>query len=227
MYLYDYNNGKIEVGGGSVEVNFYVSDSYSFDYECPLCDGNGTVTATELESENEHEIQCPHCSGDGRIYDDVFIEEESCEEVEVSGKRVGAYGDNNLSYDNRQVCDRIDDDVFKRTIEKAIAKRKAERMASLTTEELEKIGRVHEMESELAEMMKQFQEAKALVESIFEDGESTTERPLAIGDRVRVTGHDSFATIETIDNSNVPIMVRFESGYSNWYRLDQITRIEI
>lgn len=222
MYLYDYKNGKTEVGGGSVEVDFYVDDYYSIDYECPLCDGSGNVTATAMEDESEHEITCPHCNGDGRIYDEVHVSVETSEEVEISGRKVGAYCDENLYYSNREVQDRIDDDVFKLTLEKMIEKRRAEKLASLTAEDLEKVNSVQEMEKALAEMMKQFQEAKALANSLLDDEDEV--KPLRIGDRVKIAGVNKVGELVEDDKTDVPYLVRFDDCTSDWYRAERVSR---
>ena len=73
MYLYDYNNGMVEIGSGEAQVGYWAQDYYTVEYTCPLCSGSGTVWGTEAESEEEYEITCPHCNGSGECLSLIHI----------------------------------------------------------------------------------------------------------------------------------------------------------
>lgn len=168
MYLYDYNNGLIEVGSGDVEVGFWAQDYYEIEYTCPLCRGNGTVWGTEAESDEEHEITCPHCEGSGECSDEIYIDVDVYETVEVEGKRVGAYGDENLCYSYGRVSDTVNEIGLHETIKRMIERQKAEREKNLTEEERKAIEREKEIKQALEKLMMEYQEAKAEAERILE-----------------------------------------------------------
>lgn len=168
MYLYDYNNGLIEVGSGSAEVGFWVQDYYTIDYECPLCGGGGTVYGTEAESEEEYEITCPHCYGSGNCEDQIYIDIDTYETVEVERKRVGAYGDGNLYYSNGRVEDTANENGVYETIQRMIQRQKEEREKSLTDEEREAIELEKKIKQELEKLMAEYQQLKTEVERILE-----------------------------------------------------------
>ena len=168
MYLYDYNNGMIEIGSGEVVVGFWVQDYYSFNYECPLCSGSGTVYGTESGSEEEYEIECPHCNGRGQCDDEIYIDIEAYETVEVEGKKVGAYGDNDLDYSYGRVADTVNERGVYETIQRMIERQKEEREKSLTDEERKAVELEKKIKQELEKLMAEYQELKAEVEKILE-----------------------------------------------------------
>ena len=167
MYIYDYNNGMIEVGSGEVQIGFWTQDYYTVEYECPLCSGSGTVWGTEAQTDEEHEITCPHCNGRGECSDEVYIDVDVYETVEVEGKHVGAYGDNDLYYSYGKVTDAVSEKVHE-TIQRMIERQKEEREKSLTDEERKAIAKEQEMKQALEKLMAEYQQAKAEAEKIFE-----------------------------------------------------------
>ena len=168
MYLYDYNNGMVEVGSGSAQVGFWTQDYYTIDYECPLCSGSGTVYGTEAESDEEYEITCPHCNGRGQCDDEIYIDIETYETVEVEGKRVGAYGDNDLDYSYGRVADTVNERGVYETIQRMIERQKEERQASLTDEERKAVELEKKIKQELEQLMKEYQQLKTEVDRILE-----------------------------------------------------------
>lgn len=168
MYLYDYSNGLIEVGSGSAEVGFWVQDFYTVEYECPLCSGGGTVWGTEAESDEEYEITCPHCNGSGNCEDEIYIDVDEYVTVEVEGKRVGAYGDENLYYSNGRVEDTAKDSAVYETIQRMVERQKEERQASLTDEERKAVELEKKIKQELEKLMAEYQQLKTEVERILE-----------------------------------------------------------
>ena len=166
MYLYDYSNGTIEVGSGSAEVGFWVQDYYTVEYECPICRGSGTVWATEAETDEEYEITCPHCSGRGECYDEIYIDIDAYETVEVEGKSVGAYGDNDLYYSYGRVADTVRESGVYETIQRMIERQKEEREKSLTDEEREAIELEKKIKQELEQLMEEYEVMKARVNMI-------------------------------------------------------------
>ena len=168
MYLYDYNNGVVEVGSGSAQVGYWAQDYYTVEYECPICSGNGTVWGTETESEEEYEIECPHCNGRGECEEEVYIDVEAYEIVEVEGKRVGAYGDNDLDYSYGRVADTVNENGVYETIQRMIERQKEEREKSLTDEERKAVELEKKIKQELEKLMAEYQELKAEVEKILE-----------------------------------------------------------
>ena len=168
MYIYDYNNGMIEVGSGSAEVGFWAQEYYEIQYECPLCRGDGEVWATEAESDEEYQIQCPHCNGRGQCDDEIYIDIETYETVEVEGKRVGAYGDNDLYYSNGRVTDTVRESGVYETIQRMIERQKEERQKSLTDEERKAIELETKIKQELEKLMEEYQQLKAEVDRILE-----------------------------------------------------------
>ena len=168
MYIYDYNNGMVEVGSGSAEVGFCVQDYYTIDYECPLCSGSGTVYGTESESDEEYEIECPHCNGRGKCDDEIYIDIEAYETIEVEGKKVGAYGDNDLDYSYSRVADTVNENGVFETIQRMIQRQKEEREKSLTDEERKPVELEKKIKQELEKLMVEYQELKAEVEKILE-----------------------------------------------------------
>ena len=168
MYIYDYSNGLVEIGSGSVEVGFWAQDYYSIEYECPICRGRGTVWGTEAESDEEYEIQCPHCNGSGECDDEIYIDVDACETVEVEGKRVGAYGDNDLYYSNGRVTDTVNENGVYETIQRMIQRQKEERQKSLTDEEHKAIELEKKIKQELEKLMEEYQQLKAEVDRILE-----------------------------------------------------------
>ena len=168
MYLYDYNNGMVEVGSGLAEVGFWVQDYYSVSYECPLCSGSGTVYGTEAESEEEYEIQCPHCRGRGECEDEIYIDIDEYETIEVEGKHVGAYGDNDLYYSYGRVADTVSESGVYETIQRMIERQKEEREKSLTDEERKAVELEKKIKQELEKLMEEYQQLKAEVDRILE-----------------------------------------------------------
>ena len=168
MYLYDYTNGMIEVGDGEAQVGFWVQDYYTVNYECPLCSGSGTVYGTEAESEEEYEIECPHCHGRGQCDDEIYIDVETYETIEVEGKRVGAYGDNDLYYSYGKVTDTVNEHGVYETIQRMIERQKEEREKSLTDEEREAIELEKKIKKELEQLMEEYQQLKKEVNRILE-----------------------------------------------------------
>lgn len=66
------NTGGLSHGDQNLTIEFCVNDSY--DVCCPLCDGDGEVTATlrrDGDYLGERDIECPHCEGTGEISIDV------------------------------------------------------------------------------------------------------------------------------------------------------------
>ena len=153
MYIYDFNNGMIEVGSGSVEVGFCAQDYYTVDYECPICRGSGEVLGTEAESDEEYQITCPHCNGSGECSDEIYIEVDAYETVEVEGKRVGAYGDNDLYYSYGKVEDTVHEDGVFETIQRMIERQREEREKSLTGEERKAVEMEKKIKEELEKLM--------------------------------------------------------------------------
>lgn len=168
MYLYDYNNGMIEIGSGEVEVGFWTQDYYEIEYTCPLCQGNGEVWATEAESDEEYQIECPHCNGRGECSDEIYIDVDEYATVEVEGKRVGAYGDNDLYYANGRVADTVNEHGVYETIQRMIERQKEEREKSLTDEERKAVELEKKIKQELEQLMEEYQQLKAEVERILE-----------------------------------------------------------
>jgi len=168
MYLYDYNNGMVEIGSGEAQVGYWAQDYYTVEYTCPLCSGSGTVWGTEAESEEEYEITCPHCNGSGECDDEIYIDVDTYVTVEVEGKRVGAYGDNDLYYSYGKVTDTVNENGVYETIQRMIERQKEEREKSLTGEEREAIEKEKEMKQALEKLMMEYQEAKAEAERILE-----------------------------------------------------------
>lgn len=168
MYLYDYNNGLVEIGSGEVEVVFCAQDYYSIEYECPLCSGSGTVDGWGSETEEEYSITCPHCNGSGECSDEIYIDVETYETVEVEGERVGAYGDNDLYYSYGRVADTVNEHGVYETIQRMIERQKEEREKSLTDEEREMIEREKEMKQALEKLVAEYQKVKAEAEKILE-----------------------------------------------------------
>ena len=168
MYLYDYSNGTIEIGSGSAEVGFWVQDYYTVNYECPICSGRGTVWGTEAESDEEYEIQCPHCEGRGECEDEIYIDIDTYETVEVEGKSVGAYGDNDLYYSYGRVTDTVNESGVYETIQRMIERQKEEREKSLTDEERKAIELEKEMKQALEKLVAEYQKVKAEAEKILE-----------------------------------------------------------
>lgn len=168
MYLYDYNNGMIEIGSGEVEVGFWVQDYYTVNYECPICRGSGEVWASEAETDEEYNITCPHCHGSGECDDEIYIDIDEYATVEVEGKRVGAYGDDNLCYSGGQVTDTVNENGVYETIQRMIERQKEEREKSLTDEERRTIEKEKEIKQALEKLMMEYQELKAEAERILE-----------------------------------------------------------
>lgn len=168
MYLTDYNNSMIEIGSGSVEVGYWVQDYYTVEYECPLCSGSGTVWGSDPETDEEYEITCPHCNGSGECSDEIYIDVDTYETVEVEGKTVGAYCDEDLCYGRNRVTDSINDVALHNTIKMMIERQKAEREKSLTDEEKKAIEREKEIKQALEKLMQEYQEAKAEAERILD-----------------------------------------------------------
>jgi excinuclease UvrABC ATPase subunit len=168
MYLYDYNNGMIEVGSGEVEVGLWVQDYYSVEYECPLCSGSGEVLATEAETDEEYEIECPHCHGRGECEDEIYIDIDEYQTVEVEGKCVGAYGDNDLYYSYGKVTDTVNENGVYETIQRMIERQKEERQASLTEEERKAVELEKKVKEELEKIMVKYEKLKAEVDRILE-----------------------------------------------------------
>ena len=168
MYLYDYNNGVVEVGSGSAEVGFWAQDYYTVNYECPICSGSGTVYGTEAESDEEYEITCPHCHGSGDCEDEIYIDIDEYETVEVEGKRVGAYGDNDLDYSYGRVADTVNERGVYETIQRMIERQKEEREKSLTDEERKAVELEKKIKQELEKLMEEYQQLKAEVDRILE-----------------------------------------------------------
>ena len=168
MFLYDYSNGLVEIGSGEAEVGFWVQDYYTVNYECPLCSGSGTVYGTEAETEEEYEIQCPHCNGSGECSDEIYIDVEAYETVEVEGKTVGAYCDNDLDYSYGRVADTVNESGVYETIQRMVERQKEEREKSLTGEEWEAVELEKKIKKELEKLMKEYQQLKAEVDRILE-----------------------------------------------------------
>ena len=120
------------------------------------------------DCDDGHEIQCPHCGGSGECDDEIQVDVDVCETVEVEGKKVGAYGDNDLYYSNSRVSDIVNESGLHETIKRMIEKQKAERQASLTDEERKAIAKEQEIKQALEKLMAEYQQAKAEAEKIFE-----------------------------------------------------------
>ena len=168
MYLYDYNNGLVEIGSGEAQVGFWTQDYYTIDYECPLCSGSGTVYGTESESDEEYEIECPHCHGRGQCDDEIYIDIDEYTTVEVEGKKVGAYGDNDLHYSYGRVADTIHESGVYETIQRMIERQKEEREKSLTNEEREAIELEKKIKQKFEKLMEEYQQLKEEVDRILE-----------------------------------------------------------
>ena len=168
MYLCDYNNGLVEIGSGSAEVGYWAQDYYTVNYECPHCSGSGTVYGTEAETEEEYEITCPHCHGSGECEDEIYIDVDEYVTVEVEGKRVGAYGDNDLEYSYSRVTDTVNEHRVYETIQRMVERQKEEREKSLTDEERKAVELEKKIKEELEKLMEEYQQLKAEVDRILE-----------------------------------------------------------
>ena len=85
------------------------SGTYWIDCECPVCNGNGEVTA--MNDDNERYFNCPVCDGNGTIEHEIEVgwREGEVEEEFEEDELLGSYEDGTLYYNDYSVTMRVNE----------------------------------------------------------------------------------------------------------------------